>query len=82
TATFSGAAHRLRPGGFFLFTVELSKGADFELGPKRRWRHSEAYIRRVASAAGLDVAGLLVCSPRSEAGVPVEGLAVALARLV
>ncbi|MGZ5931397.1 MAG: methyltransferase [Rhizomicrobium sp.] len=82
TATFSGAAHRLRPGGFFLFTVELSKGADFELGPKRRWRHSEAYIRRAATDAGLDVAGLLVCSPRSEAGVPVEGLAVALARQV
>ena len=78
TATFSAVAQRLKPGGFFLFTVERSAGADFELGPKRRWRHSEAYLRRVASAEGFDVAGLLACSPRSEAGVPVEGLAVAL----
>jgi predicted TPR repeat methyltransferase len=78
TATFSGVASRLKPGGIFLFTVELAREADFELGPKRRWRHSERYLRRSAQAAGLDVAGHLVCSPRSEAGAPVEGLAVAL----
>lgn len=78
TATFSAVAQRLKSGGYFLFTVEKSAGPDFELGPKRRWRHSESYIRRIAAAEGFDVAGLLACSPRSEAGVPVEGLAVAL----
>jgi len=75
---FSGAAHRLSPGGFFLFTVEKSEAADFELGPKRRWRHSEQYLRAEAARAGLNIAGLLACHPRSEAGVPVEGYAVAL----
>lgn len=73
-----GAANRLSVGGTFLFTVEKSETADFELGPKRRWRHSEGYLRSEASRAGLDVAGLLACHPRSEAGVPVDGLAVAL----
>jgi len=29
---------------------------------------------------GFDVAGLLKCSPRTEAGVPVEGFAVALTK--
>ena len=80
TVTFSGVTRRLRPGGTFLFTVEESRVADFELGPKRRWRHSADYIRRSATAAGLEVAGLLSCSPRREAGVPVDGLAVALTK--
>ena len=75
---FAGAANRLSAGGTFLFTVEKSDTADFELGPKRRWRHSEDYLRNEATRAGLDIAGLLACHPRSEAGIPVEGLAVAL----
>ena len=77
---FAGAARRLNPGGFFLFTVERSDGADFELGPKRRWRHSEAYLRAQAEANGLDIAGLVECAPRTEAGVPVAGLTAALSR--
>jgi predicted TPR repeat methyltransferase len=79
--TFAGAARRLKPHGFFLFTVERSAEADFELGPKRRWRHSESYLRQLAEAAGLDVAGLVAAAPRTEANVPVEGLAAALTKL-
>jgi predicted TPR repeat methyltransferase len=80
-ATFAGAARRLKGNGFFLFTVEQSPAADFELGPKRRWRHSEGYLRRLAAACGLDVAGLVAAAPRTEANAPVEGLAVALTKL-
>jgi predicted TPR repeat methyltransferase len=80
-ATFAGAARRLKGNGFFLFTVEQSPAADFELGPKRRWRHSEGYLRRLAAEVGLDVAGLVAAAPRTEANVPVEGLAVALTKL-
>lgn len=75
---FRAAAKALVAGGTFLFTVERKDGDGYELGPKRRWRHSETYLRRVAGDAGFDVAGFLECSPRSEAGVPVEGYAVAL----
>ncbi len=49
--TFASVARRLKPGGFFLFTVETSTGADFELGPKRRWRHTESYLRQLAETA-------------------------------
>jgi predicted TPR repeat methyltransferase len=77
---FDAAARALAPGGTFLFTVERKDGDGYELGPKRRWRHSEDYLRRLAAEAGFDVAGFLECSPRSEAGVPVEGYAVALRR--
>lgn len=76
---FAGvAAGRLAENGMFLFTVEKKDGEGFELGPKRRWRHSESYLRAQAGRAGLDVAGLMPASPRTEAGVPVEGFAVAL----
>ncbi len=76
--TLAGVRGRLKHGGFFLFTVEKAEGQGFELGPKRRWRHGEEYLRTVAANAGLDLAGLLAASPRNEAGVPVDGFAVAL----
>jgi predicted TPR repeat methyltransferase len=80
-ATVFGAAHaRLHPDGFFLFTVEKADGEGFELGPKRRWRHSEGYLRDLAGRAGFQVVGLVAAAPRHEAGQPVAGFAVALAR--
>jgi predicted TPR repeat methyltransferase len=66
--------------GHFLFTVEKSSGSGFELGPKRRWRHSETYLRELAQGASFNVAGLIACEPRTEAGFAVEGLAAALTR--
>jgi predicted TPR repeat methyltransferase len=74
---FHGAHGRLKPDGYFLFTVEAGM-EEFALGPKRRWRHSEAYLRRLAGEAGFDVAGLVRASPRREAQQPVDGFAVAL----
>jgi len=70
----------LSPDGYFLFTTEAKEGEGFELGPKRRWRHSEAYLRQQALRAGLTVAGLVAASPRTEANQPVAGFAVALTR--
>jgi predicted TPR repeat methyltransferase len=77
---FEAAHARLRPDGYFLFTVEKAQGDGFELGPKRRWRHSENYLRGMAERAGFGVAGLVAAEPRSEANRPVEGFAVALVR--
>ena len=78
SAVFAGAARRLKPDGFFLFTVERKGGDGFDLGPKKRWRHSEGYLTARAFKAGLSVAGILECAPRMEANRPVEGFAVAL----
>ncbi len=77
---FDAASARLNPDGYFLFTVEKAQGGDFELGPKRRWRHSETYLRRLAEDSSLAVAGLVAAAPRSEANQPVAGFAVALSR--
>ncbi len=76
---FRAVAARLAPEGFFLFTVEQAQDG-FELGPKRRWRHGEAWLRQAAEAARLSVAGLLEASPRRESGQAVAGYAVALTR--
>lgn len=78
TLLFKAVAAHLSAKGFFLFTAEAKEGGDFELGPKRRWRHSEAYLREAAEAAGFSVAGLVAASPRTESRKPVPGLAVAL----
>jgi predicted TPR repeat methyltransferase len=75
---FQAAPARLHPDGYFLFTVEKADGDGFELGPKRRWRHSEAYLRRLAQHTGVMVAGLVAATPRREANQPVQGFAVAL----
>ena len=75
---FRAVAAHLSEDGYFLFTTEAKDGAGFELGPKRRWRHSEAYLREQAANAGLSIAGLVAASPRTEANQPVPGFAVAL----
>ena len=79
-AIFRGAASQLKLGGFFLFTVEKQTGTRYALGPKRRYRHSPAYVAEEAARAGLEVMGLLECSPRQDDGAPIEGLAAALQR--
>lgn len=75
---FTSVAAHLADDGMFLFTVEKKDGEGFELGPKRRWRHSEAYLRALAARTRLEVAGLMPASPRTEAGIPVDGLVAAL----
>jgi predicted TPR repeat methyltransferase len=77
---FAKVAAALKSGGTFLFTVESKDGDGFEIGPKRRWRHSEPYLRTQAAAHGFSVAGLMACVPRHEAHVPVNGYAVALTK--
>jgi predicted TPR repeat methyltransferase len=77
---FSAARRSLADGGHFLFTTERKDGDGFDLGPKRRWRHSETYLRDAAERAGLRLAALMPCAPRTEAGQPVHGWAVALGK--
>jgi len=77
---FRAVHRRLSPEGYFLFTVEKAEGAGFELGPKRRWRHSETYLRGLGEQTGLVLAGLVAAAPRYEANQPVKGFAVALTR--
>ncbi len=75
---FAVVRERLKPNGLWLFTTERGEVQDFGLGEKRRYRHSEAYLRRLAEAHGFAVASLIECVTRYEAGVAVPSWAAAL----
>jgi len=77
---FRGARRRLKAGGFLLATFEKKNEPGYELGPKRRYRHSGDYLQQQAASAGLDIMGLLQCTPRTDAREPVNGWVAALQR--
>ena len=74
-SVFMRASERCRRGGLFLFTTERGETLDHEVGPKRRYRHSETYLRRLAGTHGFEIASLVECVCRHEAGEPVASWA-------
>jgi predicted TPR repeat methyltransferase len=79
----AAAAAALRPGGHLVFTVEHAPpalGLDHQLNPHGRYSHAEGYVRRVLSAAGLEVVKLDRASLRLESLHPVDGLVVTAQR--
>jgi predicted TPR repeat methyltransferase len=74
----TGAAHRLKPGGYFLFTVEAKEGEGWDLPSTHRFRHSLAYIKSEAARAGLEFVASSDIKLRNEETTPVDGFAVAL----
>ncbi len=73
--TFAQVHRRLTAHGLWAFTTEKADQGDFALGPKRRYRHSEAYLRGQAEAHGFEIVSLIECVTRYDAGVPVPSLA-------
>jgi predicted TPR repeat methyltransferase len=49
---FAAVRSRLRPGGFFGFSVEAGGAEDFVLGRSLRYAHSAAYLRKLAEDHG------------------------------
>ena len=74
---FAAVRARLKPDGLWLFTTERGDAHDYESGPKRRYRHSEHYLRNQADTHGFDVSSLVECVTRYEAGEPVASWAAA-----
>lgn len=68
SAVFARVRERLATNGLFLFTTERGDERPFELGPKRRYRHSADYLKDLAAQHGLDVCSLVECVCRHEAG--------------
>ena len=75
---FAQVQGRLNLQGLWAFTTEKNDSGDFALGPKRRYRHSAAYLRRLAAAHGFEIVSLIECVTRHEAGIPVPSLAAIL----
>src|SRR5262249_24960649 len=76
--TFTGVAKRLEHGGFYVFAVENKEGEGWEQTAAHRFRHSESYVRAIASEAGLDTVEVMPCVLRYESNIPVAGMTVAL----
>lgn len=81
-AVFDGVVRVLEPGGLFAFSVEeASAGIErFELRASSRYAHTEAYLRGLAAARGLDVQAMRRTTLRHEQRQPIGGLLVLLAR--
>ncbi|MAF49727.1 MAG: hypothetical protein CMM10_15835 [Rhodospirillaceae bacterium] len=71
---FAGAAGRLNPGGWFLFTVELLPEGAYALQSTGRYAHSTGYIRETASGAGFKLDSLDPITPRRDGTRNIEGL--------
>jgi len=71
----AAVARVLYPDGLFAFTTETHGGDGVRLGDKLRYAHGAAHVHAALTAAGLAIVSLEPCSTRSEAGVPVPGLA-------
>ena len=70
----TGAARRLRPGGWFAFTAERGEIYPFHLADSGRYTHHRDHVREVAAKAGLLVVRLDEGFLRTERGVEVTGL--------
>ena len=85
-SVFADVARLLRPGGMFAFTVEENTRTDgvnpqeLQLMPSLRYAHPEAYVRRVAAAAGLQVRAMHRAPLRQDQAQPVPGAYYYLAK--
>jgi predicted TPR repeat methyltransferase len=78
---FALAADRMTPGGTLIFsTEELQGSGEWAVGPKHRFGHAEAYLRRALSAAGLAAVAFAAIVVRSDEGDPVRGQLVTAVR--
>jgi predicted TPR repeat methyltransferase len=79
-AVMAAAAKALRPGGYFIFTLEKTpptkNAVNFTLEHSGRYTHTEPYARSVIAGAGMEVTKLTCKALRKELFVPVEGMVV------
>ena len=78
-------AEAVRPGGFFIFTVERGEEGDdtmstgFRINPLGRYSHQENYVSRTVAEAGMKLRSVAYGALRQEMGSPVTGLVVTAA---
>lgn len=77
---FAGVARVLRPGGWFVFSLEADRGDGYTLQPNRRFAHSRTYVEAQAARHGLDVVAAEPAVLREDGNKPVDGLLVVLRR--
>ena len=73
---FAGAARCLSPGGVLAVSTETlpEMDRDYIVGPKQRFAHSQAYLRRLMARAGFEPLDCAAITVRYDDGAPVPGL--------
>ena len=83
SAVFRGVGRCLRPGGYFVFSVEHHEAETcnegFFLHPHGRYSQREGYVRQCLQESGLTVDGIEPATIRLELKEPVAGLIVTAA---
>lgn len=74
TRVTAAVARRLKPGGWFAFTVERGENFPHELSISGRYTHHADHLREAAKAAGLEVRLLEEGFLRYEGGAAVTGI--------
>jgi predicted TPR repeat methyltransferase len=75
---FERIARALRPRGVFIFSTYRAPAGDYAVRANFHFAHSEDYVRRVAAAAGLDVARIDAAVHEIDHGVAQDGYLVEL----
>jgi len=70
---FAARRRALRAGGRFAFSVEAGESHDIELAATRRYRHSRAYLQRLAEAHGFGIEAIEDAVLRRNEGSKVDG---------
>jgi predicted TPR repeat methyltransferase len=79
TPTFEAATASLRPGGHFIFSIEVGAIERFQMDVKtRRFIHAEGYVRHLADIFGFAVVSIDPITIRLESRQPVKGALVTL----
>lgn len=85
-AVFAGVAGALKPGGIFIFTVELDDRApgkndrNYRINPQGRYAHTQGYLLNMAQLVRLEPKSVSHAVLRQEMGRPVKGLVVTLCK--
>jgi predicted TPR repeat methyltransferase len=77
-AVFQATRKAVRSNSLFAFSFETSEEQDLVLRPTRRYAHSVAYIRRLASIHGFEVISLEPSVIREEGGKDMDGFLAVL----
>ena len=85
---FTALAAKMPHGGWFVLSTEKSDGTSeeaaargFEIGPTRRFRHTETYLRDMAVRFGFEIVSLDRDVLRTEKRVPVESFVCVMKRV-
>ena len=76
THLLAAVSHALKPGGYFVFSIEQLIEGDWLLQPSGRYAHSRSYLEQVCAEVGLAPVDTRAVMLREHFGEPLNGLAM------